>query len=218
MIRRLQHDALVESITPRTVTGGRILAAPVGIPLETPTDDTDAQAYRQGYAEGFQAGEEDGRREAEHYQQAWEQDTRQQMECEYQSLMQEREALSGLVSALHEQLRRYEESMEQAAFEVALSGLAHAFGSMQRDDELLGRLCMQMAEQYRGNAVQLTVSSADREHLPDHLEGLEVAVEHGLSSGECRIVTTRGYAESSIAVRLDAIYCAMLQSLGMDRL
>jgi flagellar biosynthesis/type III secretory pathway protein FliH len=217
MIRRLQHGAMVESITPRTVTGGRVLVAPVEIAVETSTDNIDAQAYRQGYAEGFQAGEEDGRREAEQYQQAWEQEKRQQIEGEYQSLVQEREAMSALIWALNEQLRRHEESMEHAAFELALSGLAHAFGSMQSDDELLGRLCMQMAEEYRGKAVQLTVSSIDREHLPDHIQGLEVAVEHGLSPGECRIVTTRGYAESSIAVRLDAIYRAMLQSLGVER-
>jgi flagellar biosynthesis/type III secretory pathway protein FliH len=217
MIRRLQHGAMVESITPRTVTGGRVFAAAVDVPLEATTDEVDAQAYRRGYAEGFQAGEEDGRREAEQYHQAWEQETRQRMEGEYQSLVQEREELSVLVSALNEQLRRYEESMEQAAFELALSSVAHAFGSMQGDDELLGRLCMQMAEQYRGKAVRLTVSSADRVHLPDHIEGLEVAVEHGLSPGECRIVTTRGYSESSVAVRLDAIYRAMLQSLGVKR-
>jgi flagellar biosynthesis/type III secretory pathway protein FliH len=52
-------------------------------------------------------------------------------------------------------------------------------------------------------------------HLPERIDGLEVVVEHSLSSGECRLVTERGYAETSIADRLNAIYDAMFDTLGL---
>jgi flagellar biosynthesis/type III secretory pathway protein FliH len=216
MIRRLQHGDLLESITPRAVVGGRVLQPDVQEALPQ-ADELDAQAYRLGYAEGFQAGEEDGRREAKQYQQAWEQETRQRLDDEWQSLVRAREELAALIAGLGEQLRAQSEEMEKRAFELALSSLSRAFGSMQDDGELLQRLCGQMAEAYRSKATQLEVSATDRTHLPEQLEGLEIIVDYGLSSGECRIVTERGYAESSVAMRLDAIHGAMLEALGMDR-
>lgn len=216
MIRRLQHEDLLESITPRAVVGGRVLqpATPDVLPQ---VDELDAQAYRQGYSEGFQAGEEDGRREAEQYQQAWEQETRQFLEEERQLLVREREELAALVAGLNEQLHAQSEEMEKLAFELALASLSRAFSAMQGDGELLQRLCGQMAEAYRSKATQLEVSATDRAHLPEQIEGLDIVVDYGLSSGECRIVTERGYAESSVAMRLEAIHGAMLEALGIDR-
>ncbi|GGA15755.1 hypothetical protein [Dyella caseinilytica] len=216
MIRRLPHEGLLESITPRSVNGGRV--AHVVLQEEvTQADEQDAQAYRQGYAEGFQAGEQDGRREAEHYQQSWEQDIKQGLEEEYRALVQERENLAVLVTSLNEQLHTQGEAMEQLAFELALASLARAFGLAQGDGELLQRLCQQMADEYRGKVVRLEVSAADRAHLPEQIDGLEIHVEHGLLHGECRIVTARGYAESSIASRLDAIHHSMLEAVGVIR-
>jgi flagellar biosynthesis/type III secretory pathway protein FliH len=217
MIRRLQHEALLESITPRSVNGGRVLHAVVPQEEVTPVEELDAQAYRQGYAEGFQAGEEDGRREAEQYQQAWEEETRKALDEECRTLVQERENLAALVAGLNEQLHGQSQAMEQLAFELALASLSRAFGSMHGDNQLLQRLCQQMAEEYRGKVVKLEVSAVDRARLPEQIDGLEIAVEHGLSQGECRIVTARGYAESSIAARLDAIHDAMLEALGVTR-
>lgn len=218
MIRRIPHEGLLESITPRPVSGGRVLhVVPAQEEDVTSADDVDAQAYRQGYAEGFQAGEEDGRREAEQFQHAWEEETRKAMEEEYRGLVQERENLAALVAGMNEQLQSHNQSMEQLAFEVALAGLSHAFGSIHGDQELLQRLCQQMAEEYRGKVVRLEVSTSDRAHLPEQIDGLEVVAEHGLSQGECRIVTARGYAESSIAARLNAMHEAMLEALGVTR-
>jgi flagellar biosynthesis/type III secretory pathway protein FliH len=216
MIRRLQHEDLLESITPRTVVGGRVLQ-PVAEDALPKAEELDAQAYRRGYAEGFQAGEEDGRREAEQYQQAWERETRQHLDEERQSLAREREELLALTASLGEQLLAQNKEVEKLAFEVALASLSQAFGAMQGDGELLQRLCGKMAEAYRGKATQLEVAAADRAHLPEQLEGLEIIVDYGLSCGECRIVTERGYAESSVAMRLEAIHSAMLEALGVDR-
>jgi flagellar biosynthesis/type III secretory pathway protein FliH len=216
MIRRLQHEGVLESITPRAVTGGRALQ-PMTHDEPQRAAELDAQGYRQGYAEGFQAGEEDGRREAEQYQQAWEQETRQRLDEEWQSLVREKENLAALAASLGEQLHTQRAEMEHLAFELALTSLSQAFSSGQEDGELLRRLCLQMAEAYRGKAVQLEVSAADRAQFPEQLEGLDVVVDYGLSSGECRIVTERGCAESSIATRLDAIHGAMLEALGVDR-
>jgi flagellar biosynthesis/type III secretory pathway protein FliH len=217
MIRRLQHEGLLESITPRPVNGGRVLHAIAPQEDVAPADELDAQGYRQGYAEGFQAGEEDGRREAEQFQQAWEEETKKALEEEYRGLVQERENLAALVAGLNAQLSNQNQAMEQLAFELALASLSHAFGSMHGDGELLRRLCQQMAEEYRGRVVKLEVSAADHALLPEQIDGLEVVAEHGLSQGECRIVTPRGYAESSIATRLDAIHAAMLEALGVTR-
>lgn len=216
MIRRLQHEDLLESITPRTVVGGRVLQ-PVAEDALPKAEELDAQAYRQGYAEGFQAGEEDGRREVEQYQQAWERETRQHLDEERQSLAREREELLALTASLGEQLLAQNKEVEKLAFELALASLSQAFGAMQGDGELLQRLCAQMAEAYRGKATQLEVAAADRAHLPEQLEGLDIIVDYGLSSGECRIVTERGHAESSVAMRLEAIHVAMLEALGVDR-
>jgi flagellar biosynthesis/type III secretory pathway protein FliH len=217
MIRRLQHEGLLESITPRPVNGGRVLHAIAPQEDVAPADELDAQGYRQGYAEGFQAGEEDGRREAEQFQQAWEEETKKALEEEYRGLVQERENLAALVAGLNAQLSNQNQAMEQLAFELALASLSHAFGSMHGDGELLRRLCQQMAEEYRGRVVKLEVSAADHALLPEQIDGLEVVAEHGLSQGECRIVTARGYAESSIATRLDAIHAAMFEALGVTR-
>jgi len=216
MIRRLRHEGLLESITPRPVNGGRAVHVVVQDEV-TQADELDAQAYRQGYAEGFQAGEQDGRREAEHYQQSWEQDIKQGLEEEYRALVQERENLAALVAGLNGQLHAQHEAMEQLAFELASASLSRAFGAMHGNGELLRSLCQQMADEYRGKVLRLEVSGADRAHLPEHMDGLEIHVEHGLSQGECRVVTARGYAESSIATRLDAIHHSMLEALGVMR-
>jgi flagellar biosynthesis/type III secretory pathway protein FliH len=217
MIRRLPHESLLESITPRSVSGGRVLHAVVPQEEVTQADELDTQAYRKGYAEGFEAGEQDGRREAEQYQQAWEEETKQALEEEYRCLLQERENLAALVAGLKDQLQNQSQAMEQLAFELASVSLSRAFGVLHGDGELLQRLCQQMAEEYRGKVIKIEVSATDRSRLPEHIDGLEIAVEHALMQGECRIVSARGYAESSIATRLDAIHGAMLEALGVTR-
>lgn len=216
MIRRLQHDVLLESIAPRAVRGGQV-SDPIQSDSMTPIDELEVQAYKQGYAEGFQAGEQDGRREAEEYHQAWEQETCQHLEEELQSAISERERLSALITGLDEQLRAQVSEMEQLACELAMAGLSRVFASMQEDGELIRRLCMQMVEEYRGRAVRLEVSAADRDSLPEHVDGLDIVVEHGLSIGTCRIVMARGYAESSIAERIDAVHDAMREAEGTIR-
>ncbi|GLQ92750.1 FliH/SctL family protein [Dyella acidisoli] len=215
MIRRLQQHGLRESGSPRAISGGRG-AEQVSLEVLPQPEELDVQAYRDGYAEGFKAGEEDGRREAEQFHQAWEEETRKHLEQELQALTDEREQLSKLVTSLNEQLRTHDDAMEQLAFELALSSLARVAGSMQEDGELIRRICTQMAETYRGKAQKLEVSPADRAHLPDHIEGLEVVADHGLSPGECRIATERGYAETSLADRLDTVYGALLETLGLE--
>lgn len=215
MIRRLPHGGVLESITPRPVSGGHAVLA-AGQESLPPADEMDTQAYRQGYAEGFEAGEQDGRREAEQYQQAWEEQTRQRMDEEYQALVRERENFVAVATSMNEQLQAHGDAMERLAFEVAFSSLARAIGAKQADGELLLQLCRQMAEEYRGKVVRLEVSAADRSCLPEHLDGLEIAVEHGLSLGECRIVTLRGYAQSSIVARMASIHEAMREALGVS--
>jgi flagellar biosynthesis/type III secretory pathway protein FliH len=216
VIRRLQRDVLLESIAPRAVRGGQVPDAAQPDFVEAPTDELDAQAYRQGYAEGFQAGEQDGRREAEAYQQAWEEETQKHLQEALQSAVRERERLAALAAGLDEQLRMHAAAMEQLAFDMALRGLSHAFGSMREDGESIRRLCRQMAAEYRGRAMRLEVAPADRDALPDSIDGLEVVLEHALPAGTCRIVTGRGYAESSLEAREQAVLEAIREAGAMD--
>lgn len=213
MIRRLQHHGLLESAAPRSIRSAKAPEPITADALPQP-DEQDVQAYREGYAEGFKAGEEDGRREAEQFQQAWEVETRKRLEDEHRMLAEERQQLAALAESLQEQWRAHESAMEQLAFELALGSLARMLGDLQADGEPMRRLCQQMAEAYRGKALTLQVAPADRAHLPERIEGLDVVVEHSLSAGECRLVTERGYAETSMADRLSAIYGAMLETLG----
>jgi flagellar biosynthesis/type III secretory pathway protein FliH len=215
MIRRLPKQGLQESSAPRSI-GDTRTPQPLMADAAPVSDELDVQAYRDGYAEGFKAGEEDGRREAEQFQQAWEAQTRQRLEEEQQQWLQQREQLAALTASMQEQLRAHGEGMEELAFELALSSLAKLAGSMQADSELMQRLCRKMAEDYRGRAVKLEVSPADAALLPERIEGLDVVVEHGLVAGQCRLVTERGYVDTSLAQRMAGIYGAMLEALGLE--
>lgn len=217
MIRRLPQHGLLESSAPRSIGETKALQQPLLADIAPAADERDVQAYRDGYAEGFKAGEEDGRREAEQFQQAWEAQTRQRLEEEQQQLLQQREQLAALATSLQEQLREHGEAMEQLAFELALSSLARLAGRMQEDGELMRRLCQQMAEDYRGKAMKLEVAPTDAAYLPECIEGLDVVAEHSLAAGQCRLVTERGYAETSLAQRMESIYGAMLETLGLER-
>ena len=112
---------------------------------------------------------------------------------------------------------RHAASMEELAFEVALTSLFKAFGELSEDRPLLQRLCTQLVEEFRAKAVAICVSVEDRQLLPEHIEGLKVTAESGLALGQCRIVTERGQVESSIGMRLGAIFDAMIEALGVAR-
>jgi len=212
MIRRLRHADVSEVAARRPVSGGREVA----VVDSHEAEDLGVDAYRLAYAEGFKAGEQDGRREAAQFQKTWERETRQHLEDEILSVATEKENLTrlhdGLVEAMHNQV----ESMQTLAFEIALASMARAFGAMQDDGELLRRLCAQVTEEYRAKAIRLVVSQADRTRLPDRLEGLDVGVVSDLNPGECRIEMARGQAESSVATRIETIYDAMLETLGIE--
>jgi flagellar biosynthesis/type III secretory pathway protein FliH len=211
VIRRLQADAILEAVDHRMVAGGREL--PELVPLAVPHDSADTAAYRAGYAEGFEAGEGDGLREATERMRTLE----DEVQLRARELTAERERLAALTDGMAEALLRHAASMEQLAFEVALTSLARAFGELPEDRQLLQRLCAQMVEEFRVKAVRICVSTADRPTLPELIEGLEVTAEGELARGECRIVTERGQAESSIAMRLGAIFDTMLEALGAHR-
>lgn len=211
MIRRLQADTISEAVDRRRVAGGRELPASVG--FAESHDAVDAVAYRTGYAEGFEAGESDGLREAAQRMKALDDEAN----CRLRELATERERLVAVMEGMTEALPRHAAVMEELAFEVALTSLSRAFGRLSGDGQLLRRLCTQVVEEFRVKAVRVCVSIEDRSVLPEHIEGLEVLAESGLARGECRIVTERGQAESSIAMRLQAICDTMLETLGADR-
>lgn len=208
MIQRLPHDALLEATTHRVVAGGQRPAAHVAETVVA-AEDPAAEAYRLGYAEGYEAGESDGLRDAKQRMQKLEEAARDRLN----ELEGERERLFVLIEGLAEATQRHDEAMEALAFELALVSLAHAFGQLQEDGQLLRRLCARVADEYRAKAVRLVVSVQDRSLLPEQIDGLEVETERGLVAGECRLVTGRGQIGSSIGQRLAAIYEAMLRTL-----
>ena len=97
-------------------------------------------------------------------------------------------------------------------------GAARALAIAQRHDipELLARIIAGLVTEYRGKALIVEVSQADRACLPDHVDGVEVVVTTALGAGECRVRTARGEVESSVAARMDAIYQAMRAAVGGD--
>jgi flagellar biosynthesis/type III secretory pathway protein FliH len=211
VIRRLQADAIHEALDRRMVAGGREPQEPLDPRVDL--DAIDTVAYRNGYAEGFEAGENDGLREAAQRTEKLEDEARLRL----QELTAEHGRLVALIEGMTDALPRHAASMEELAFEVALTSLSRAFGRLPGDQQLLRRLCAQVVEEFRVKAVRVCVSIEDRSTLPEHIEGLEVIAENGLARGECRIVTERGQVETSIAMRLSAICDTMLESLGVDR-
>ena len=212
MIRRVPHDAIREAVAHHVVVGGStpVVAIVDAANLE---DLASVEAYRNGYTEGFEAGESDGLREATQRMQELEEAARHHV----QELAEERERLAVLIGGLADAVHNHGEAMEVLAIEVALASLARAFGQMQDDRQLVQRLCTQVVEEFRVKAARIAVSAQDRHVLPEHIDGLEVVVEPGLVPGDCRVVTERGQMESSIGMRLKAIYEVMVESLGIDQ-
>lgn len=219
MIRRLKSGSVTESLARRAVSGGAALPAVMQIPplAESPTEDLDALAYRQGYAEGFEAGEQDGRREMEQRQSELEAHAREALQAELATLDERERRLIALSEGLEQSLRLHEQCMQELAFELALAALTQVFAPSDDRRSILERVCERMAQDHRGKALHLAVSPDDRGLLPERIEGLDVIETPALPQGSCRVVTENGQAESSVTVRLAAIYDSMLESLGVQR-
>jgi flagellar biosynthesis/type III secretory pathway protein FliH len=214
VIRRLASGVVLETVERRRVAGGHDDAVSVE-PLQ-PADPADASGYRDGYADGFEAGETDARRMAEQRLGELEEQANGRLEAALRELTGERERLALLLEGMTQALQRHDEAMRELAFEVALSSMATLCGQRQEEGELLRRLCEQMADDYRAKATRICVSPGDRPLLPERIADLAVEAEPGIPDGGCRVVTERGWVESSIAGRLTAIHEAMLETLGTN--
>jgi len=217
MIRRLPHDAIVETPIRRGLGGGRNQNVVEVLTALNKDVEDDVVAYREGYREGFEAGERDAQADAERRLSELELQLRQQFDAELAALEGTRVGLTALTDGIVEAIEHHGRSMEELSFEIALASLTQALGSMQGDEQLMRRLCTTMVHEYQAKAKRLCVAPADRASLPDHLENLEISIDTDLSPGHCRVVTAHGLTESSVALRLDAIYGAMLHTLGVSR-
>ncbi|WP_147281642.1 hypothetical protein [Dyella solisilvae] len=168
-----------------------------------------ADAYPSGYEEGFKAGESDSARMAAQRMREWEDAAQSRLSEAEEQLQRERARLASMADALELGLKHHLEMIEPLSFELAWAGWQCAFGELGGDRELLARIISGLVAEYRGKALVIEVSSADRESLPDHLDGVEVIVASALGAGECRVRTARGEVESSVAMRMDGIYRAM---------
>lgn len=219
MIRRLKSGSVTESLARRPVSGGVAVPAVMQVPplAQLPTEDLDTLAYRQGYSEGFEAGEQDGRREMEQRLGELEAHARENLEAELSMLGERERRLVALTESLEQSLRLHEQSMQELAFELAFTALAQVFVPSDDQRSALELMCQRMAKDHRGKVLHLAVSPDDRGLLPERIEGLEVVETPALTTGSCRVVTENGQTESSVAVRLAAIYDSMLESLGVQR-
>lgn len=211
MIQRFSREGVLETATRRRVSAGHLTQDAVAQPMVS-TDADDVEAYRKGYAEGFEAGEKDGLQEASQRMQMLEDAAQDRLH----ELTDERNRLAALVHGLNDELARHHQDAQALAFELALESLSRVLGHSEEDGSILQRLCADVAREFRAKAVQIAVSPRDRAAMPDDIDGLAVTTEAELAPGHCRILTGRGYVESSIGLRLASVYAAMLQSLGIE--
>lgn len=212
MIRRLSTHAVLETGERRRVAGGRSEVAPED-PSQT-IDAADAAGYRAGYADGFEAGDTDARRAAEERLRELEVQANERLEGALRELTDERQRLAALLEGMTHTLQQHDTATRELAFEVALSSMAALCGQWQEDRELLRRLCEQVSDEYRAKATRICVSPGDRALLPERIAELAVDADPQIADGTCRVITERGYVESSIAMRLKAITEAMLEAMG----
>lgn len=208
MIRRLPGSIVFDDVA-RRVEGGR---KPSSLMVADPApvlDSAEVEGYRKGYAEGFEAGESDGLQDAKARMQVLEEETIRRRD----ELDLELERLRRLIGGVNEALESHEQEMKAMAYELALLSLSRAFGLLQKDRQLMQRLCTQVAEEFRAKATRLAVSPSDRAFLPGAISDLDVVDDPTLSQGACRIVAERGCVETSIDMRLASIYRAMREAL-----
>jgi flagellar biosynthesis/type III secretory pathway protein FliH len=217
MIKRVAADTVMESSLRRAVAGGMAVPAAFAAEPVDSVDDIDAAAYRKGYGEGFEAGEHDGLREIEQRKIELEAQADQALQNKLAVLTEKEQRLDALVQGVEEALRRHEQGMRELAFELALRSLGQLFTASENDRTLLARLCERMADEHRGEAMQMAVSPDDRALLPERIGGFDVVEMTALPAGACRIVGEHGDTESSIAIRLTAIHESMLGALGVSR-
>lgn len=212
MIRRFASGAVLETAERRHVAAGR----GDGVPAEpaSPLDPADATGYRDGYADGFEAGETDARRMTEQRLRELEERANERLEAASRVLAGERDRLAALLEGMTQALQQHDDAMRELAFEVALSSMAGLCGQMKGNGELLRGLCERVADEYRTKATRICVSPDDKALLPERIADLPVEAEPRMADGSCRVVTARGYVESSIGMRLTAIFEAMLETLG----
>lgn len=213
MIRRLTKGSIHEVSLPHAL--GRSTNIHTSDPEQAAVveEGLDAAAgFRSGYKDGYEAGEADGLSIAREQSKSLEDEANRRLE----EASAERDRFADLCAGLESALSQHIDSMEAVAFEVALEGIARAFGESGGDAELLRRTCAQLSDEFRGRGIKLMVSEVDASAMPDRIGGIEWVTDASLASGQCRLITERGWHESSVDLRLKAIYRAMRESLGLD--
>jgi flagellar biosynthesis/type III secretory pathway protein FliH len=215
MIRRLSANTVVETAARRALAAEPIaLVANAVVDAPPAEEGVDAIAFRKGYADGFEAGEQDAARDHELRVQALEDKAEQVLQARQEAWGAQQQQLDGLLHGLTRAMQAHEQAMRELSFELAAATLQQVFTANEDDRALIARLCERLAQERRGQATQLEVSTVDRVLLPESIDGLPVVESSALDPGQCRLVGEYGASESSIAVRLAAIFDSMLEALG----
>ncbi|HEY9131837.1 MAG TPA: hypothetical protein VIM98_08795 [Dyella sp.] len=215
MIRRLSADTVVETQARRALATEPVaLVANAVVDVPPAEESIDAIAFRKGYADGFEAGEQDAARDHELRTQALEAKAEEALRAHREAWDAQQRQLDGLLQGLTQAVQAHEQAMRELSFELAAATLQQVFTANEDDRTLIARLCERLVQDRRGQATQLEVSAADRALLPESIDGLPVVESSALDPGQCRLVGEYGASESSIAVRLAAIFDSMLETLG----
>lgn len=115
------------------------------------------------------------------------------------------------LAMLHEEVR---EEAEGVALAVAYAALAKVLGQREADGTLAPAIVAQALRE--SGAMVLRVRVPARSALPRDVDGIELVEDPALQPGQLRLETPAGEIEAGLAVRLEAIAQALLQSLARD--
>lgn len=169
-----------------------------------------AEAERAGHAAGLAAAEAAFEAERARREEALaEREATLARQLEEQRRVASRELQA--LAMLHEEVR---EEAEGVALAVAYAALAKVLGQREADGTLAPAIVAQALRE--SGAMVLRVRVPARSGLPRDVDGIELVEDPALQPGQLRLETPAGEIEAGLAVRLEAIAQALLQSLARD--
>jgi flagellar biosynthesis/type III secretory pathway protein FliH len=169
-----------------------------------------AEAERAGRAEGLAAAEAAFEAERARREEAIaEREAALARQIEDQRRVASRELQA--LAMLHEEVR---EEAEGVALAVAYAALAKVLGQREAEGALAPAIVAQALRE--SGAMVLRVRVPARSALPRDVDGIELIEDPALQPGQLRLETPAGEIEAGLAVRLEAIAQALLQSLARD--
>lgn len=181
--------------------------------LEQERQRVRADAEKKGYAEGMA--------KAEKAIEAAREQARQDVEAAHAGARETLEAatagLQGVIEALNERIAELDAASERLAVDVAAAAVARILGQAYVDSEAMVAICRQALEEYRQRPVVIRLSVEDLDMVRSEVAALgdvTIEVDSALKRGQCRLETDRGWYDTSLVTRFEAITRALSNELG----